>query len=103
MTDPESQVQVRGNVAHYDIWYPRSSDVDTAQIGLVCVRASDDIRVTFDFDRDGWSIQQEVSVDEPCGTCSYATGEWVEVYFAPAWALRRGAADSPTPQEPEDA
>jgi hypothetical protein len=52
------------------------------------VRASDGLRVEYDFDRDGWSIQQPRNIARETGpnrTEQFTT--WHEVYFAPSWAL----------------
>ncbi len=54
------------------------------QIGLMHVRAADNIRVSYDFDRDGWKIQQaqvfswEID-DKDCDPL------WKEVAFVRAW------------------
>lgn len=46
---------------HVDLWYPRSEDrPQFIQIGLVDVRAVPDIRLRFDFDRNGWAIECQV-------------------------------------------
>ena len=78
-----------GDTAHVDLWYPRNEDsqVKYVQVGLMDVRASDDIRVSYDFDRDGWKIEQssvfEWSADDQvCDPC------WKEVAFVQAWSQK---------------
>lgn len=68
-----------------DIWYPRIEDTPSkVQIGLIDVRAADDIRVEYDFERDGWKISQASTFewdmdDEVCDP------DWQEVAFVEAW------------------
>jgi hypothetical protein len=57
-------------------------------IDLMDVRASDGLRVEYDFDRDGWSIRQPRSVTRETGpNRAEQVTTWHEVYFAPSWAL----------------
>lgn len=70
------------NVIHVEINYPRNSQLDTIEIGLCEVRAADDIRIKYDFKRDGWVIYQSRTF--------YPNGEgfeeeWIESAFCPAW------------------
>jgi hypothetical protein len=68
-----------------ELWYPRSKGAaDTVDISLIDVRAADSIRISYDFDRDGWSIKQATvfewdAEDDECDPC------WVEVHFVQAW------------------
>ncbi len=72
---------------HGELFYPRTSKdaKDKAvQVALFDVRAADDLRVTYDFDRDGWVIWQAsvfkwVSEDEECDP------KWKEAAFCRAW------------------
>jgi hypothetical protein len=60
----------------------------TVEIDLMDVRASDGLRVSYDFERDGWSIQQPRSVMRETGpNRAEQITTWHEVYFAPSWAL----------------
>lgn len=50
--------EVRGSTAVFDFIYPRTDDrVRRLRVGLEDVRAANDIRIRFDFDRDGWVIE----------------------------------------------
>ena len=60
--------------------YPRSSPIKFLEIGMTDVRASDNIRVSYDFKRDGWKVEQ-VSCKNDCDET------WQEVGFFPAWNL----------------
>lgn len=69
-----------GDVVTICLQYPRNSQHKSIEIDLEDVRAADNIRVSYDFDRDGWKIEQDKKahldgIDE----------EWVEVSFIQAW------------------
>ena len=72
----------RGTTAVANLFYPRAEvgelTVTEVHVGLVDVRAADDLRITYDFERDGYVIEQSTSpdVDEP---------GYREVAFVPAW------------------
>lgn len=49
--------EVHGPDARFDFLYPRIGErVTSIAVGLEDVRAANDIRIQFDFDRDGWVI-----------------------------------------------
>jgi hypothetical protein len=77
---------VRDNAVHLDLWYPNVNDnPDRIEIGLMHVRSSDNISISYDFDRDGWVISQ--AVPTPWETNAYAHDpDWKEVAFVQAWA-----------------
>jgi hypothetical protein len=57
--------------------YPRSSGEAKAVIlTLMDVRGADDLRVTYDFERDGWSISTDATPDDPGAPVT-----WSEVAF----------------------
>lgn len=61
-----------------ELWYPDMNNSDAAvDVALMHVRAARDIRISYDFERDGWVIraQDEEIEDAP----------WVEKAFIPAW------------------
>ena len=84
-TDPAAQAKTRGDTSTIDLWYPRIAPVQHIEVGLMDVRAADNIRITYDFERDGYSIQQARrfawSGDDP--VCD---PDWQEVAFVQAWA-----------------
>ena len=63
-------------VTYLDIWYPRSSGEHTLQVGLMDVRAVGDIRITFDFEKNGYVIWKEANVAK-----TEEHLEWVPVAF----------------------
>jgi len=89
----EPYVQLRGNEVEVGgdanvtvaLFYPsydlgKSGAVD---LTLYAVRAADDIRVKYDFDRDGWVIFQQKGVEH----FSWSDTEpgWHEAAFVKAW------------------
>lgn len=82
--------QRRGDEVHIDLWYPKADPANATAlvIGLVDVRAADEIRVSYDFDRDGWKIEQASNFsweadDEVCDR------GWMEVAFVKAWGMEK--------------
>lgn len=83
-----------GDELHLDFWYPRNEEPQAVRkmvIGLSDVRAADSIRVSYDFDRDGWKIEQASTFswdgdDEKCDP------DWQEVAFVKAWAREKPEA-----------
>lgn len=73
-----------------DLYYPRNDDtrISRVEVGLMDVRATDNVRVSYDFDRDGWKIEQaqvfEWNIDD-----QVCDPEWSEVAFIRAWGRKR--------------
>ena len=66
------------------LWYPPMLDGHDAlgnkryiEIGLCAVRCANSIRVSYDFRRDGWLIEQPIP--------GHSTNHWVPVGFVGAW------------------
>lgn len=69
-------------IKEVELWYPKSSDDQCAQISLMHVRAARDIRIVFSFERDGWVVlaQDENDYDD------YGNPPpWVEKAFIQSW------------------
>lgn len=80
----------RGDTVHLDLWYPRSDDNPThLQVGLMDVRAADDIRIHYDFDRDGYVIEQ-ASTFRWDADDEEQDPDWQEVAFVKAWQRANG-------------
>lgn len=73
---------------YVDLEYPRSSDIKYIRVGLIDVRAADDIRIEYDFSRDGWVISQ-AQIFEWDGNDERCDPEWKEVAFIQAWGSER--------------
>lgn len=74
-----------------DLWYPRNDDParefnhpTAIQLGLVDVRAADDIQISYDFERDGYSIKQASRFEWPLED-EVQDPDWQEVAFVKAW------------------
>jgi len=67
-----------------DLHYPALPDsIKHFQIGLIDVRAADDIRVSYNFERNGWKIEQP-SICEWKADDKVCDQGWTEVAFIPA-------------------
>ena len=74
------------NTKYASLDYPRSEGNPTyLQVGMCEVRATDDIRISYDFDRDGWKIEQ-ASIFEWAPGDKICDPDWAEVAFVKAWA-----------------
>lgn len=74
---------------HIELWYPGVEDnINKIVLGLMHVRASDSIRISYDFARNGWKIEQasifEWSVDD-----EICDPDWQEVAFVQSWGRER--------------
>ena len=85
----QPNIKLRENVVYVELMYPKvgpmGERIDTVEVGLSDVRATDSVRVTFDYDRNGWSILQ-ASVFEWEADDTEHNEDWQEVAFVPAWA-----------------
>lgn len=94
MHDGKPWISEDGKTVHAELWYPRNSDrAQSVQVGLVDVRAADDIVIRYDFDRDGWVIHQDRVIERDWGM--EVVDQRAEVAFIPAWNL----ATSASPEE----
>lgn len=88
-----SDARQYGDELNLNLWYPRNDDstVKAFVIGLVDVRSADGIRVSYDFDRDGWKIEQasKFQWDADDKVCD---PDWQEVAFVQAWAREEAIA-----------
>ena len=84
------EAEIHGDTLHVDLWYPRVEDnpVDKIQVGLIDVRAADDIRIGYDFDRDGWVVEQ-ASTFEWEADDKVCDEDWQEVAFIEAWGREK--------------
>jgi hypothetical protein len=57
-------------------------------LGLCDVRAADSIRLSYDFDRDGWKIEQ-ASTFTWTDADTEMDPDWQEVAFVKAWAREK--------------
>jgi hypothetical protein len=86
MSHLDGKPYIDGGTVHAELWYPRNAGNPTEiRVGLVDVRAADDIVIRYDFDRDGWAVFQDESRETDWGF--ETVRELVEVAFIPAWLL----------------
>ncbi len=78
-----------GKTRQIDLWYPRvEGNPRFVELGLMDVRAADSIRVSYDFKRDGWKIEQ-ASTFEWTADDKVCDPDWQEVAFIQAWNRER--------------
>lgn len=83
----DQRCRLRGTSLEVNMWYPGvkgPGTISEVRVGIVDTRAADDIVVRYDFDRDGYVVLQERSVEDGYGGID-GTGEMVERAFVPAW------------------
>lgn len=81
----ENMVLVDDETIGIDLLYPTLLEhIKYIEVGLSCVRAADNIRISYDYFRDGWKIEQasifEWEIDDKI--CDH---DWKEVAFVKAW------------------
>ena len=84
-----------GVVTEVPLWYPNApieGAHSVVQLELMHTRAADELRVSYDFKRDGWVVQQpvwKINESEPptCGKYQTYIDSWKEVGFFEAWAF----------------
>ena len=68
---------------HFDLYYPQHSSIKNFIVGLMDTRATDEIRISFNHERNGWVIEQPT-------VSQWEVGEepdpvWKEVAFINPW------------------
>lgn len=88
-----ARIVPQGDSLLVDLQYPRTpgSTFSTVEVDMTEVRACDSIRITYDFDRDGWSIKQASTFSWDADEKVFDS-DWQEVAFVQAWARERKAA-----------
>lgn len=76
---------IKDEVYAVDLFYPNNCKCKYIQVGLSDIRAADDIRISYDYHRDGYVIEQLPYEKTHQGT--EVTGEWQEVAFIKSWQL----------------
>ena len=86
ITMVEESFQVGGDSVDISLWYPRISPIKFVRVDLTDVRASDGIRISYDYDRDGWVIEQP-TINEWTANDKVMDEGWTEVAFVESWQL----------------
>lgn len=63
-------------------------EIKYIEVGLEHVRAADSIRISYDFDRDGYKIEQSRWTED-----DVSGDDWREVAFIPSWGLDERSRD----------
>ncbi|KQO69522.1 hypothetical protein ASF22_02625 [Methylobacterium sp. Leaf87] len=83
-----------GDELHVDLTYPPRSDAENrGQVRYLVfdqesVRASDGIRISYDYDRDGYKIEQASTFSWEADD-TVCDQDWQEVAFIQAWGRQR--------------
>lgn len=93
-----------GDTLRVDLTYPPYTDAENINgkcrfvyVNQESVRASDGVRLYYDFDRDGFVVEQPKPRLVALGKDSYDTVEdWIEVGFFQSWKLTDGKTEFPT-------
>lgn len=76
------------NVLDITINYPLNNKINTIEIDMCCVRATDSIRISYDHKRNGWSIKQAKPYAIKSNETVYdIKDEWFEVAYIESWSL----------------
>ncbi len=89
--DDGVQVSLREDTVDVELYYPRINKVKFIEVGLMDVRANDGMRLHYDYDRDGWVIEQPTKLEWEVG--EEPDPHWKEVAFIQAWALMPDGED----------
>lgn len=77
----------QNEIPRIQLWYPRNTgSAKEIEIELSDVRAADSIRISYDFERDGWVVKQASVFEWSCDDL-ICDGNWKEISFIKAWAL----------------
>jgi len=89
---PHPQLSAHERTIFVELWYSRvESNPNVVDISLCDVRASDGIRIQYDFDRDGWIITQQSLIDHGNSCSGFEPEDWKEVAFVKSWGRMRPA------------
>ena len=88
----ERYFKVGDNTLFVDLWYPQHRDIKYVEVGLVDVRATDNIRISYNHERNGWIIEQS-SIGSWDADDKVCDADWQEVAFLESWARRKEDED----------
>lgn len=67
-----------------ELVYPRLHKRQTVEVGMEDLRAADSVRLSYDYDRDGWVVRQASRFSFEAGD-EVCDQDWQEVAFVKAW------------------
>lgn len=102
MGTPRWEVKTSGDTCHVEFNYPDRNKNQYLEIGLCDVRGADGLRISYDFNRDGWVVKQASTFCWGDGEDGYPewdensdnNEDWQEVAFIQAWGRKK-----PSPHE----
>jgi hypothetical protein len=71
-------------------WFARGK---TLIVDLMDTRAADGLHISYDFERDGWSIKQASTFSWEADDPNCGDPDWQEVAFVKAWARKKDEDD----------
>ena len=83
------ELRIHNDTMYVDLWYPEvDGNPKYVDLDLMHVRAADSIRIHYDFERDGWAIEQASTFSWPSSDPE-CDPDWQEVAFVQAWAREK--------------
>ena len=74
----QAEIAVCDNILDVCLMYPTQNEINMIELDVCAVRVTNPVRITYDFERNGWSILQQTSFDEDIGE-----SQWSEKAFLP--------------------
>lgn len=82
-----AEFEISGDTAIVTLMYTKcKGSTKAVEVELCDVRAADGLRITYDFERDGWCVQQAQVFQWDVG--DEPDQKWKEVAFIEAWASK---------------
>jgi hypothetical protein len=93
------EINIRGRKVCVELMYPRSDEnCNAVEVDMCDVRATDGLLISYDFDRNGWSIKQASTFSWEAND-SVMDSDWQEVAFIQSWAREITASGTSNPEE----
>lgn len=73
-----AEIYQQENILDVCLWYPRDNPINTVYLDLCDIRATTPIKITYDFERNGWSILSQTKFNGKTGEATFE-----EVAFVP--------------------
>jgi len=87
MSNPNTEVV--GRLLKVELIYPTAGkNVNEIEIDLCCTRAADGIRISYDYERDGWVVKQASTFSWKADD-KVMDEDWQEVAFIQAWGRKK--------------
>lgn len=87
LQDMEKYFRIGKDTLGVELWYPQHNEIKYIEVGLIDVRATDNLRISYSHDRNGWIIEQASIFSWEAGD-KECNEDWQEVAFIESWARR---------------